>query len=186
MEIGILEKPRLHFKIFPNPLSFKIEILFPCLHIWSDGEGGLSVRWHVAPIRGAKHKWEYKLQNVATMALPLDPLANCIYIQHETSRTCLQPRLSLDSSVTQYYFPNHRPIILILKCSFLWKKRLYDPFRGWGSTASRLEWEPLWGVAVYFLLLSSQKLRVLIFYQPLKDKQLKYWHLIQSKDIDCS
>ena len=25
------------------------------------------------------------------------------------------------------------------------KKKLYGPFHGWGSTASRLEWEPLWG-----------------------------------------
>ena len=43
------EKPRLHFQIFPNSLkSVKIEIFARCLHIWSNEEGGLSVRWHVA------------------------------------------------------------------------------------------------------------------------------------------
>ena len=35
--------------------------------------------------------------------------------------------------------------------------------------------------AVYFLPLSSQKLLVLIFYQPRKDKQHKYQNLIQRK-----
>ena len=38
--------------------------------------------------------------------------------------------------------------------------------------------------AVYILplSLSSQKLLVLIFYQPLKDEQHKYWNLIQRKE----
>ena len=47
MRIAIFEKPRLYFQMFPNSLkSFKIEILSPCLHIWSNGEAedGLSVR----------------------------------------------------------------------------------------------------------------------------------------------
>ena len=43
------EKLRLHFQIFPNSLkSLKIGIFVRCLHIWSNDEGGLSVRWHVA------------------------------------------------------------------------------------------------------------------------------------------
>ena len=29
----------------------KLKFLFPCLYIWSDGEGGLSVRWHEASKR---------------------------------------------------------------------------------------------------------------------------------------
>ena len=36
--------------------------------------------------------------------------------------------------------------------------------------------------AVYFLTLSSQKLLVLIFYQPLKDERHKYRNLIQRKE----
>ena len=40
----------------------------------------------------SKHKWGYKLQNVPAVAVPLDPLASYIYIMHETSCTCLQPR----------------------------------------------------------------------------------------------
>ena len=45
-EIGIFEKFRSHFQIFPNSLkSLKTEIFFP---IWSNGEGGISVRGHVA------------------------------------------------------------------------------------------------------------------------------------------
>ena len=31
---------------------------------------------------------------IPAVAVPLDPLANYIYIQHETSRICLQPRPS--------------------------------------------------------------------------------------------
>ena len=34
------------------------------------------------------------MQNVPAVAVPLDPLASYIYIQHETSRICLQPRPS--------------------------------------------------------------------------------------------
>ena len=48
-EIWIFEKPRLHFQIFSNSLkSLWIEIMDPFFHIWWNGEGGLSVRWHVA------------------------------------------------------------------------------------------------------------------------------------------
>ena len=32
----------IHWKVW------KLRFLSPCLHIWSNGEGGLSVRWHVA------------------------------------------------------------------------------------------------------------------------------------------
>ena len=42
----------------------------------------------------SKHKWGYELQNVPAVAVPLGPLASYIYIQHETSRICLQPRPS--------------------------------------------------------------------------------------------
>ena len=51
-EIGIFEKPRLHFKIFPNHWKvWKLRFLPSCLHIWSTGESGLSVRWYVASER---------------------------------------------------------------------------------------------------------------------------------------
>ena len=42
----------------------------------------------------SKHKRGYKLQNVPAVTVPLDPLTSYIYTQHETSRTCLQPRSS--------------------------------------------------------------------------------------------
>ena len=35
---------------------------------------------------------------------------------------------------------------------FFMKKKLYGPFHGWGSTASRLEWEPLWGGSLRFTI----------------------------------
>ena len=35
---------------------------------------------------------------------------------------------------------------------FFMKKKLYDPVHGWGSTASRLEWEPLWGGSLLFTI----------------------------------
>ena len=35
----------IHWKVW------KLRFLSPCLHIWSNGEGGLSVRWHVASER---------------------------------------------------------------------------------------------------------------------------------------
>ena len=35
---------------------------------------------------------------------------------------------------------------------FFMKKKLYGPFHGWGSTASRLEWEPLWGGSLLFTI----------------------------------
>ena len=42
----------------------------------------------------SKDKWGYKLQNVPAVAVPLDSLASYIYIMHETSCTCLEPRPS--------------------------------------------------------------------------------------------
>ena len=104
------------------------------------------------------------MQNVPAVVVPLDPLANYIYIQHETSHLpATKAYLCLDSSLTQYYFPNHRSMILILKCSFLWKKYLcLAIFHRWGSTNSRLE--PLWGDS-FLLTLNSQKFMVLIFYK---------------------
>ena len=57
-EIGIFEKPRLHFQIFPNSLkSLKIDIFDFCPltfifgQMVSEAEGGLSVRWHVVSER---------------------------------------------------------------------------------------------------------------------------------------
>ena len=47
-----------------------------------------------------------------------------------------------------------------LSCFFLKKTNFIFPFYGWGSTASRLQSH--FEEAVYFLLLSSQKLLVLI------------------------
>ena len=35
---------------------------------------------------------------------------------------------------------------------FFMKKKLYGPFHGWGSTASRLEWEPPWGGSLVFAI----------------------------------
>ena len=36
---------------------------------------------------------------------------------------------------------------------FLWKKDFFIAlFCGWGSTASRLEWEPLWGGSLLFTI----------------------------------
>ena len=32
------------------------------------------------------------------------------------------------------------------------KKQFYGPFHGWGSTASRLEWEPPWGGSLLFTI----------------------------------
>ena len=32
------------------------------------------------------------------------------------------------------------------------KKRLYGPFREWGSSASRIEWEPPWGGGLLFTI----------------------------------
>ena len=40
--------------------------------------------------------------------------------------------------------------ILILKCSFLLKKDFIALFHGWGSTASRIKWEPPWGGSLLF------------------------------------
>ena len=64
---------------------------------------------------------------------------------------------------------------------FFIKKKIYSPFHEWSSTASRLEWEPLWGDSLLEPL-GSHKLLVLIFYQALKDKQQKYWNMIQRKE----
>ena len=41
---------------------------------------------------------------------------------------------------------------MILKCSFLWKKKLYGPFHGLGPTATRLEWESLSGGSSLFTI----------------------------------
>ena len=119
------------------------------------------------------------------MAVPLNPLASYVYIQHETSRTCLQPRPSF-----AWILPLRNiicPIVdqqswSILKCPFLWKDFM-ALFHEWGSTASRLEWEPLWGGSLLFISKFPEKLLVLIFYQPLKNKQHKYWNLIQKKGV---
>ena len=35
---------------------------------------------------------------------------------------------------------------------FFMKKKLYGPFHGWGSTASMLEWEQLWGGILLFTI----------------------------------
>ena len=35
---------------------------------------------------------------------------------------------------------------------FFFIKKLYGPFHGWGSTASRLEQEPLWGGSLLFTI----------------------------------
>ena len=71
-EIGIFEKPRLHFQIFPNSLkSLKIEIFSPYLHIWlndeAEAEGGhvtevpstvnLNCHWLKSPWRQAYIFW---------------------------------------------------------------------------------------------------------------------------------
>ena len=35
---------------------------------------------------------------------------------------------------------------------FFMKKKLYDHFHGWGSTALRLEWEPIWRGSLLFTI----------------------------------
>ena len=134
------------------------------------------------------------MQNVPAVAVPLDPLASYIYIQHEMSHMCLQPRsifawiipLRNIISPTQYYFPNHRSIILILKCSFLWKKKLYGPFHGWGSTASRLEWEPLWGGSLLFTI-KFPEIAGTHFLSTSERKTTKIlWNLIKKRGISRS
>ena len=64
---------------------------------------------------------------------------------------------------------------------FFMKKKLYGPFHGWGSTASRLEWEPLWGGSLLFTI-KFPEIAGTHFYQPQKDKQHKYGDLIQGKE----
>ena len=99
------------------------------------------------------------MQNVLTVAVPLDPLASCIYIKHKMSRTFLQPRPSFAwiLLLRNFIFLNHRSLILILKCSFLWKKKSFMAFfRGWVSTASRPEWKPLWGSSLHFTIKFSE------------------------------
>ena len=39
---------------------------------------------------------------------------------------------------------------------FFMKKKLYGYFHGWCSTASRLEWEPLWGGSLLFTIKFSE------------------------------
>ena len=90
------------------------------------------------------------------VAVPLDPLASYLYTAWKKSHLqAAKAYLWLDSFFAQYYFPNHRSMIirssLILKCSFLLKKKDFMAlFHGWGSTASRLE--PLWGGSLLFII----------------------------------
>ena len=81
------------------------------------------------------------------MAVLLDPLATYIYIQHETSRICLQPRPSF-----AWILPLRNIIIIFpiidqkswsSNVLFYEKKDFMALFHGWGSTVSRLEWKPL-------------------------------------------
>ena len=87
---------------------------------------------------------------------PRHILPNYIYIQHQMSRTCPQPRHSF-----AWILPLRNiifPIIVdqqswsIFKCSFLLKKNFMILFHGWGSSASRLEWEPRWGRSSLFTI----------------------------------
>ena len=51
-----------------------------------------------------------------------------------------------------------------------------------GSTASKLEWETLWGGSLLFTIKFPEIAGTNFFYQPLKGKQHKYWNLIQKKE----
>ena len=87
---------------------------------------------------------------------PRPILPNYIYIQHQMSRTCPQPRPSF-----AWILPLRNIIFSIivdqqswsiLKCFFLWKKDFMILFHGWGSSASRLEWGPRWGRNLFFTI----------------------------------
>ena len=104
------------------------------------------------------------MQNLSAVAVPLDPLASYIYIQHETSRILLQPSPSFAWILPLHnnYFPNHRSI-MILKCSFLWKKRqTLWPFSWMGFRCLKARMRTILR-RQFFLSLSSQKFLVLIF-----------------------
>ena len=97
------------------------------------------------------------------MFVPHDPLASYIYIftaWNELRLPAAKAYLRLDSSLTQYFFPNHyRSIIMINPQMFLFmKKRLYDPFSwmGFNWWTSRLEWEQLWGGSLLFTIKFQQ------------------------------
>ena len=54
-------------------------------------------------------------------------------------------------------------------------------FHGWGSIASRLEWEPLLGGSLLFTI-KFPEIAGIHIYQLLKEKEHKYWNLIQRKE----
>ena len=92
------------------------------------------------------------MQNFPAVAVALDPLASYIYMQHEMSRICLQPRPSFT-----WILPLHNIIFPIIdqwswssNVPFYEKKDFMALFHGWGSTASRLE--PLWGGSLLFTI----------------------------------
>ena len=92
------------------------------------------------------------MRNVPAVAVPLDPLASYIYIEHdETSHSCQQASPSF-----AWILPLHNIIFPIIdqwsSCSnvpfYEKKKEFMALFHGWGSTASRLE--PLWEGSLLF------------------------------------
>ena len=101
----------------------------------------------------SKHKWRYKLRNVPAVAVRLDPLASYIYIHHETSYICLQPRPSFAwiLSLRNIVFPIIGQYSWSSNVLFYEKKTLWT-FHGWASTASRLEWKLLWGGSLLFTI----------------------------------
>ena len=71
------------------------------------------------------------MQNVPSVAVPLDPLASYIYTMYETSCTCLQPRPSFAWMIIPLYniiFPIIDQWFWSLNVPFYEKKRLYDLF----------------------------------------------------------
>ena len=99
------------------------------------------------------------MQNFSAVAVPLDPLVTYIYIQHEMSCNCPQPRPSFAWILALRNIISLRNIIFPIIDQYSWSSSvlfyekattLYGSFHGWGWTASRLEWEPLWGGCLLF------------------------------------
>ena len=122
------------------------------------------------------------MQNVSAVAVPLDPLASYIYIQHETSRTCQQPRPGFTwiLPLGNIIFPIIDQWSWSSNIPFYEKKDFVALFHGWGSTVPSLE--PLWGGSLLFTI-KFPEIPGTHFYQPLmKDEEHKYRNLIQRKE----
>ena len=92
------------------------------------------------------------MQNVPAVAVPLDPLASYIYIQHKNSRTSLQPRPSFASTLPLYNIFFSIIDHFSSNVSFYEEEDFIALFHGWGSSSLRLQWEPAWGGSLLFTI----------------------------------